>query len=137
MKGDKIKYRKGYKYQLAETYSVQTCICGYDIDTEFIRLAPNGLLTILKGYAWDGASGPTWDSPCSMRPSLIHDAIYQLIRAGLLPADKRDEGDKILKKTCLEDGMWRTRVAYWYWGVCNFAAFAADPATDRKIYIAP
>ena len=61
---NKIKYRslKKYKYQLMAPYSIQTPYkLGYKIKAPFIRLGKGGSLRILKGYAWDGASGPTWD----------------------------------------------------------------------------
>ncbi len=56
-----IKYRAGYKYQLAEDYVIETGILGYNIDTEYIKLTPSGTLTIKEGYAWDGCSVPSID----------------------------------------------------------------------------
>jgi len=137
MKGDKIYYRKGYKYQLARTYSIQTDIYGYDIHTEFIDLTPEGLLTIKQGYAWDGASGPTRDTPSSMRGSLIHDGLYQLIREAHLPASLRERADQYLKEICLEDEMLPERAEVWFIMVREFAGPAAESKNDRKIIVAP
>ena len=64
-----MKYKKGYKYQLVEDEVTKTDIIGYSFDTKFIRLTLVGVLTVKAGYAWDGASGPTIDSPSSMRAS--------------------------------------------------------------------
>ena len=74
-----IKYRSGYKYQLVEEYQVRvSLIPENDIKTDFIELSTEGMLIIKKGYAWDGPSGPTIDTPNFMRGSLVHDALYQL-----------------------------------------------------------
>lgn len=111
----RISYRslKGYKYQLLETYQIQTSIQPVKaIRTQFIVLLPNGLLTVFAGYAWDGPSGPTFDTKNFMRGSLVHDALYQLIRIGLLPKEARRPCDKELCRLCLEDGMSSYR-AWW------------------------
>lgn len=137
MKGDKIKFTDGYKYQLAEDYSLQTIITGYSIDTDFIRLTPYGLLIIKKGYAWDGASGPTWDTPSTFRGSLIHDALYQLMRLELIWQSNRIVADALLRDICIEDGMWKWRANYWYAGVRKFAMPAANAENNKKVIIAP
>ena len=63
-----IFYKKGYKYQLANEYSALIPIKPIeDIDTNYIDLSVSGFLVIKNGYAWDGPSGPTIDSPSFMR----------------------------------------------------------------------
>jgi hypothetical protein len=133
-----IRYGCGYKYQLRETYSVQTAIRpAQAIHTEYIDLSLDGLLTIREGYAWDGPSGPTVDTPSFMRGSLGHDALYQLLRMGLLPHSDRALADLELRKWCLEDGMWKARAWWVYHGVDLFADFAADPADSAPDVCAP
>ena len=41
---------------------------------------PITTLYISKGYSWDGPSGPAIDTPDWIKASLVHDALYQLIR---------------------------------------------------------
>ena len=85
---NKACYRKlnRYKYQLVDPYTLNVGLSGYSVtDQQFIQLTSSGLLTIQPGYAWDGPSGPTWDTPDFMRGSLVHDALYQLIRLQKLP----------------------------------------------------
>jgi hypothetical protein len=132
-----VKYRKGYKYQLAKTENTQTELHGHDIDTEFIKLLPSGMLTIRSGYAWDGASGPALDTESSMRGSLVHDALYQLMRMGLLPQSVRGYADELLADICKEDGMWAIRAEAWeaILGVAGKAA--ADPKNKKQVYTAP
>jgi len=105
MMGDTIKYKGGYKYQLAETYQATVDIRPADtIHTEFIHLTRTGLLMIGQGYAWDGPSGPAIDTKNFMRGSLIHDALYQLMREGHLPKTCRRAADVELRRACAEDG---------------------------------
>lgn len=137
MKGDHIKYTSGYKYQSAEDYSLQTTVTGYDIDTGFIRLTHDGILTIKKGYAWDGASGCTIDTKSSMRGAEVHDAFYQLMRLDLIGQHNRIVADAYLRDICIEDGMWRWRAWLWYQAVRKFALSCANAESEKTILIAP
>jgi hypothetical protein len=114
MKGDTIKYRSGYKYQLVNDYRVLTSINpDYDVVTEFLELSREGILTIRHGYAWDGPSGPTIDTPNFMRGSLIHDALAQLCRDGYISRLTWATAINLeLQKACIEDGMSPLR-AWW------------------------
>jgi hypothetical protein len=137
----KISYRKGYKYQLAHDYQYQISIGSIrptsDIYTEFIDLTCEGLLTIRAGYAWDGPSGPTIDTKNFMRGSLVHDALYQLMRQKHLPLTERPRADIILRDICLEDGMSGLRAWYVHRAVSRYAFSAADPKHEKQTYIAP
>lgn len=114
----KIKYRGGYKYQLAEDYASETGIAlGYGVGNHFIFLSPTGQLVIKEGYAWDGPSWPAIDTKNFMRGSLEHDALYQLMREGLLTPEHRIIADKRLRAVCLEDGMSSARAWWVYNGV--------------------
>lgn len=132
-----IKYREGYKYQLYEDASVMSGITGYDIKTEYIDLSPSGILTVKRGYAWDGASGPTIDTDTSMSGSLFHDALYQLMREKHLPPECREAADYLLYRVCADAGMYELRARGWYDAVRALAASAADPKNDRPILEAP
>ena len=133
----KVKYKSGYKYQLVRYYRLKTDIKGRNIETYYISLNPEGLLSIKKGYAWDGPSGPTIDTKNSMRGALVHDALYQLMREGLLPEDQRGIADKLLRDICIEDGMYGWRANLWYAAVRKFAGFAAEPDNAKEIITAP
>ena len=132
-----IKYKKGFKYQLTEDLHFKTDIIGWDIETEYIILRPDGYLIIKKGYAWDGASGPTIDTKNSMEGSCVHDAIYQLMRMGLLPQGVRPAADNLLEKICIAKGMWKFRAKMWCSMVRIFASSAASPKSLKKIYTIP
>jgi len=132
-----MKYRKGYKYQLVEDEIFQINILGFNIRTQFIDLWPNGKLIVKSGYAWDGASGPTIDTKSSMRASLGHDALYQLMRNRLLPFSARPHVDDLMLEWLLEDGMWKLRAKLWRREVGKFAGFAVLPKYIKKVYEAP
>ena len=130
----KIFFRKGYKYQLAEDFSVQSCIySGETITTEYIRLSKEGTLVMKTGYAWDGPSGPAVDTKSFMRASLVHDALYQLMREGTLSLIWRKEADMVLYRLCLKDGLWRSYAWLAYRAVRRFAKKAAMPSQKKEI----
>ena len=133
-----IEYKKGYKYQLFKTYFIKTNIHPLkNIHTERIDLSMDGYLTIRKGYAWDGPSGPTLDTPSFMRGSLIHDSLYQLIRMELLSMECRKGADMELDKACGVDGMmsWYRNVVFF--SVRKFASGSAMKENMRKVITAP
>ena len=74
-------------------------------------------LCILRGYRWDGPSGPTFDTESFMRGSAVHDALCQLTELGLLDWSYRKIGDKELVKITKEDGMCWLRRQWVYAGV--------------------
>lgn len=132
-----IRYRAGYKYQLAQDYAIKLLIVGCDVETDYLRLRPDGWLTIREGYAWDGCSGPTIDTPSTMRGGLVHDALYQLIRLGKIDKGWRDLADDTFRWLLIDDGMWRWR-AWLYWrAVSNLAVGATRPSAERAIRTAP
>ena len=95
-----IKYQKGYKYRLFKQVTVKVAIFPEDsVVTSFIKMSTDGILTIKKGYSWDGCSGPTWDDKTNQRAGLIHDALYQLMRLGMTPQKNKDAADRELQRS--------------------------------------
>ena len=132
-----IKYRKidGYKYQLMEKYTQETQILvdpGVVTGGRWVVMSKTGKLTIKKGYAWDGPSGPTIDTPNFMRGSLVHDALYQLIREKLLAQKIRKDADVLLWLICQKDGMSKRRADYVYHAVRMFGGSSAKPSKKAK-----
>ncbi len=106
-------YSAGYKYRLEEEVIIP-------VPEALAKQIPNrvffdntyvsyddGVLWIGESYSWDGPSGPMPDIKSSMFGSLIHDAWYQLIREGGMPAFTRPYADRWYGDLCIEDGMWR------------------------------
>ncbi|OIQ00711.1 MAG: hypothetical protein AUK35_02375 [Zetaproteobacteria bacterium CG2_30_46_52] len=136
-----IAYKSGYKYQMVMAYEVNIPIKpALDIFTDYINLTQGGLLTIKKGYAWDGPSGPTIDTPNFMRGSLVHDALYQLMRTEdehFSKGQYRDAADRLLRSMCREDGMSWVRAWWVYHGLKIGGDAAADPSHKKATQHAP
>lgn len=143
--GEHAYYRSGYKHQLVEEYRTILADIGAkepvgpakDVETEYISYRRSGLFIIRKGYCWDGASGPTWDTSNVLRAALVHDALYQLIREGHLDNDYgftlwRKFADEQLRRILREDGTNRFRCWYWFWSLRWFGGFAAKAANIRE-----
>ena len=134
----RILYTEGWKYRLEAQYDdVIPIRPPENIKTDFIVLLKNGYLSIRKGYAWDGASGPAVDTANFMRASLVHDSLYGLLRAGHLPATFKDQADVLLRQTCIEDGMNPIRAWWVYMAVKTFAKRATTPEGENPVLIAP
>lgn len=126
-------YRKlqNYKYQLLGPYVHDVGITGHPVDTPFLKLTDQGILEVKKDYAWDGPSGPTIDTLNFMRGSLVHDALYQLIRLEHIPPTYREHADRLLREICREDGMSRVRAWYVYQSVRRFGGSHAKPGGEK------
>ncbi len=105
----------------------------YDRDGR-VRLTHGGILSILPGETWDGASGPTKDSKKSKRASLTHDMLYRLMRQGKIPISCRKAADDVFYRLLIEDGMWSVRAKIWYWAVRRFAANFVDTDSISEVF---
>ena len=115
--GAKIYYHEipEYKYFLHQDYvhtlevsvrrlGIQDKPLKFPAKKAFIEIGTDGILKIRKKYAWDGATlFPDYKS--ILRASMIHDALYQLMREGVLPQSARAAADAELRKACGVDGM--------------------------------
>ena len=129
-----IKYRSGYKYQLASDVTGQTPIKPErEVDTEFIKLSVDGFIFIKSGYAWDGAS-LVRDTKSAMTASLVHDCFYQLIRQGYLPDSLKLEADLLFYETLRSKGMWVVRAKAWLAGLRIVSSHHQKP---KEVYTAP
>jgi len=109
-----------------------------DVDTKFIKLDLNGNLTIVDGYAWDGPSGPVVDTKENMRASLVHDALYQLMRNRYITAKKyKDKADKLFKKICIEDGVPSKTAQIYYLGLKLGGKPSTEPKNKKEVHTAP
>ena len=110
-----ITFRKlsKYKYELVDDYPYPTAIplpAAVETNLGFAKMAADGLLTLKRGYAWDGATRAP-DTKSILRGSLVHDGLYQLISTGLIDRSHKDAADRLLQKICRDDGM--SRPAAW------------------------
>ena len=134
-----LYFKRGYKYQTTRPYHIYIpwLIPYAPIVLPFVIVTKTGEMKIFPGYAWNGASGPTWDTLNSMIGSLIHDIGYQLIRLGLIPPHYKSSFDQLLHNICIEDGMFPLRAHYWEWAVLTFGAGSTRPSAEPKEEVAP
>lgn len=104
-----MKYYRGYKYVVAEAFSVQTAICGFSIKDKLTRLEPDGTLYIDRWYPWDGNSGPCLDVRSSIEASCAHDVLCDYINMGWLPDHLQPIVDQEYYKIAIGNGMWWRR----------------------------
>lgn len=124
------KKRRTYKYTLVESYSQKVKIYPPErIGNNFLYLTEKGNLFLSEGYSWDGPSGPTIDTKNFMEGSLVHDALYQLMREEYLEREHRKYADELLREMCIKDGMSRIRAFFVYWGVRFFGKNHTKPDT--------
>ena len=134
-----IAYKSGYKYQLDKEYSVALDITPKeDIHMDYIEYTTDGVMTIKKGYAWDGPSGITFDTLNFMRGSLVHDVFYQLMRNNKLEREQyKEPADRLLQSMCKEDGMSSFRAWYVYKAVAIFGHDSTNGDNVKIIHKAP
>lgn len=137
----RIAYKSGYKYQfcgtnLREDYENDIGIDAPDCSGHWVAIR-SGRLIIRYGYAWDGASGPTFDTHTVMRASLEHDALYQLMRDGLLDQRYKAFADNRLEQCMIEDGASRIRARIWERALSIFGRRHTAPANRKPIKTAP
>ena len=132
-----IYYREGYKYQLAEDYEIQTPIKA-TLKHDYYTLTKSGKLKVKKGYAWDGASGPTMDTKDSMSPSLVHDVFCQAMKLELLSYnDWQDKVNEFFREHLKACGMGSFRAWYWYRAVEFADAGRPDGKDPNPVQEAP
>lgn len=133
----RLAYYDGLKYETAEDFWIQTPIKGVFAQSPCgrVRLFTDGTLHIRKGFTWNGASGPTYDTKTSQRASLVHDALYYLMAEGGLDHKWRDEADEMLDQLGDQDGMFGWRTDIWQWFVDKFGGPASR--RKRKVLYAP
>ena len=125
-----------YKYQLEHDEVFQTSLRPRsDINTRFICLTTDGVLTIKAGYAWDGVSGPIRDTEHNHHAGLCHDALYQLMRMGMMSKSLWKEADNEFAKLCLLYGTHKVWVNIYIAGLKIANGKYANPKERKKIYV--
>ena len=123
----KYSHTKHYKYKLEENEVRQTSISGLSFDTRYYSMLDDGTFLVKYSYAWNGSSIPhkgkirvisflnpfVWvrikdaydaDRYCKIA-SLIHDALCQAIREGLIASRFKVNADLLYTEMCIDGGM--------------------------------
>jgi len=133
-----IEYTAGYKYVLYKDTTFQLSFAPEKtIRYEHITFHADNELEIKKGFPWDGMSGGVPDTDRNMQGSVVHDALYKLIRQGLLPMRYRHLADAELEIICVDDRVWEWVAAMYRWGLSRGGTAAALPSAIKRIHRAP
>lgn len=132
-----IRYRPGYRFQLAEPFQCATPIREACAGNHWVGLSADGTLTIAAAYAWDGASGPIAQDATVVRGSLAHDALYQLMREFGLSRSWREAADGLMRLMFQADGMHPAMAAIAYKAVRLLGGQFLDPSSARPLLLAP
>lgn len=123
-----MKYKSGYRYVSQEAVLVDVgAELHAPLNSPFASIAAEKLCVMSK-YAWDGASFTPFlwlGTPTAwLTPSLVHDALYQLIREGLLDRQYRAAADRLFREMLLAREVWPVVAWVAYWSVRVFGNFA-------------
>ncbi|NJN64751.1 MAG: hypothetical protein HC882_07650, partial [Acidobacteria bacterium] len=100
------KEERAWKYRIrTESLSERTGITGHAWSVSGMSMTPDGVLTLYRGYGWDGMSFLALDTKDSQLGSAFHDALYRAIRLGLLPGSTRRDADTLFRRLNQESGM--------------------------------
>ena len=86
-----------------------------------IRIDDLGWLTVPTGTEWDGASGPTFDTPGIRAAALVHDALYRLFFDFTLDVQHRKAADQVFRQYLRINGVNPFRRWYYYAAVRLFS----------------
>ena len=130
-----MKYRKGFKYQLAENLILQTTFRPQaDVLTKFVVLRISGQLELLEGFCFDGPSGPVIDRRENMRGAAGHDGLYRLMRKGLIDHKRWREADLLFGKWIRQDGAWAFTEWVYVKGLSLAQGSAANPRNIAVVH---
>ena len=116
-----------YMYKTKRKYEQKTTIFDRTFMNDYLCLTIGGLLIIGRDYYWDGASGVAINCEKNVRASLIHDALYQMIREGVLPLEFRLNADQMFYHVLRQDGMGWLRAKLYYRAVRWFGEKYCTP----------
>ena len=110
-----------YKFKVEENFSIELPFKIPDFEHPYAS-SKDGILSVKKGYAWDGASGPIINTRDTLVASLVHDVLYQAMRLNLIKSSKenRKTADKNFFEILKMNGVNSIRRKVWYFAVRLF-----------------
>ena len=131
-----MRYKSGYRYVSQEAVVVDVgAELHVPLQAPLASIAAE-TLCVMSRYAWDGASFTPFKwfgTPKPwLTPSLVHDALYQLIREGLMDRSYRAAADRLFRTMLIERGVWRWMAWVAYWSVRVFGNFAVRKTNPMR-----
>ena len=117
-----MKYSKyHYKFKVEKDVYLKLPVSMPDFEHDYCAVK-NGTIFVNKGYAWDGASGPVFNTKNTLVASLVHDALYQAQRLNLIEhnSTNRKNADENFYELLKYFGVNPIRCKIWYLAVRFF-----------------
>lgn len=128
-----MKYSKyKYKFKVEENFSIELPFKIPDFVHPYASLK-DGILSVKRGYAWDGASGPIINTRDTLVASLVHDVLYQAMRLNLIKSSKENRmiADKNFFEILKMNGVNSIRRKVWYFAVRFFGKKSTKSLQDN------
>ena len=128
-----MKYSKyKYKFKVEENFSIELPFKIPDFVHPYASLK-DGILSVKRGYAWDGASGPVINTRDTLVASLVHDVLYQAMRLNLIKSSEENKkiADKNFFKILKMNGVNSIRSKVWYLAVKLFGKKSTKNIQDN------
>jgi hypothetical protein len=130
---DHIHYLAGLKYRLDEPYRLKVQLDSPNMVCRHVSYT-DGELLIDREFVWDGMTGMVYNEDAVIRGSLVHDAIYHLMRECNMKASNEKIADELLYKIVVEDGVsWLYAQFIWYY-VKYLGKYGRDPRMNTKFH---
>ena len=121
-----------YKFKVEENFSIELPFKIADFEHQYASLK-DGILSVKRGYAWDGASGPIINTQDTLVASLVHDVLYQAMRLNLIKSNSENKkiADKIFFEILKMHGVNAIRRKVWYLAVRLFGKKSTKNIQDN------
>jgi len=135
-------FKRDFKYVTKHTEHFQLKYLRPKMSVKWmwLSLATNGLLIIKWGFPTDGPSGPTFDTPPTIKGATVHDALCQLAAQGLLgevTEKLRDQINAEADAVWDASGMSQWRTEIWEAMLDRFGDFAMSPENRWAVIEVP
>ena len=121
-----------YKFKVEKDLNLKLPVSMPDFEHEYCSVK-NGVVYVKKGYAWDGASGPVFNTKNTLVASLVHDVLYQAQRLNLIEhnSTNRKNADKNFYELLKYFGVNPISCKIWYLAVRFFGKKSTTKIQDN------
>ena len=121
-----------YKFKVEENFSIKLPYKIPDFEHPYAS-SKDSILSVKRGYAWDGASGPIINTRDTLVGSLVHDVLYQAMRLNLIKSNSENKkiADKIFFEILKMHGVNSIRRKVWYLAVRLFGKKSTKNLQDN------
>ena len=121
-----------YKFKVEKDLNLKLPVSMPDFEHEYCSVK-DGVVYVKKGYAWDGASGPVFNTKNTLVASLVHDVLYQAQRLNLIEhnSTNRKNADENFYELLKYFGVNSVRCKIWYLAVRFFGKKSTTKIQDN------